>query len=243
MCGLSWSTHGHLRSKCYHGQLQNLSSFITKNYRKVEDLPKAKVFQNLNGEIRNQTTKEPERYYHTRKMFTPCIANQSKEQQRPSKERKKTMFRTRLKTTEENPSQTEEQILVRIIESFARLKIRSHLFNPLKMCNFNWAKLGHSCSQFYHAQSRNQSPITTRNNKKLEDLPRAWVLSKNQRTKSEIQSEKNKLLLPASQKSQMDTTALKVSGTYRPSNQAEKNETFKKSLDQNNRSFREFQKN
>ena len=132
MCSLSWSRHGHLRSQRHHGQLQNLSSFITKNYRKVEDLPKAKVFQNLNGEIRNQTTKEPERFYHTRKMFFPCIANQSKGKQWPSKERKKTMFRRQIKTTEENPSQTEEQNLVRIIESFARLKNRSQFLTHLK---------------------------------------------------------------------------------------------------------------
>ena len=170
-------------------------------------------------------------------MFTPCIANQSKEQQWPSKERKKTMFRTRLKTTEENPSQTEEQILVRIIESFARLKNRSQFFNPLKMCNFNWAKFGQSCSQFYHAQSRNQSPITTRNHKKLEDLPRAWVLSRNQRTKPEIKPKKNELLLPASKNNSNENKGFQSQKNLKTFYPGAKKETFKKTLVKNCRNF------
>ena len=141
---------------------------------------------------------------------------------------KKTMFRTRLKITEENPPQTEEQILVQIIEIFARLKNRSQFFNPLKMCNFNWAKIGHSRSQFYNAQSRNQSPITTRNHKKLEDLPRAWVLSKNQRTKSEIKPKKNELLLPASQNNPNENNGFQSQKNLKTFYPGGKKETFKK---------------
>ena len=147
------------------------------------------------------------------KCLLPALPINLKENSGPQKNKPKTMFRTRLKITEENPSQTEEQILVRIIEKFARLKNRSQFFNPLKMCNFNWAKLGHSCSQFYHAQSWNQSPITTRNHKKLEDLPRAWVLSRNQRTKSEIKLKKTSYYYQPNKTTQMKTTAFKVTKT------------------------------